>query len=152
MTTYLRYAPHCTNTKPKQINKNAQTKTKINKKHTQMCLKGVSMNSVTLMTQFEIVNLSVKYLKYHSYVRPAEIATPIRCVSMFKIVEDIWDANFINNLSKKKKMFQIILHAHDIQIICLMHLGCAKIATLIKGKNPEEIKPGWPGRPVASPG
>merc|ERR1712025_379692 len=87
----------------------------------------------------DVLKLIVDYLKHHNGKIPAEIAKPIRSVKMEKIVEDEWDAKFINGLSKKT-VFQIILGANYMDIKSLLHLGCAKIATLIKGKSPEEIK------------
>merc|ERR1712098_923056 len=89
--------------------------------------------------QGDILELIVSYLKHHKGKVPQEIAKPIRSVKMEKIVEDEWDAKFINGLSKKT-VFQIILGANYMDIKSLLHLGCAKIATLIKGKSPEEIK------------
>lgn len=86
-----------------------------------------------------ILNLIVEYLTHHNGKVPAEIAKPIRSVKMEKIVEDPWDAEFINKQTKKV-IFQIILGANYMDIKSLLHLGCAKIATLIKGKSPEEIK------------
>lgn len=86
-----------------------------------------------------ILELIIKYLKHHNGKVPADIAKPIRSVKMEKIVEDEWDAQFINGLSKKA-VFQVILGANYMDIKSLLHLGCAKIATLIKGKSPEEIK------------
>jgi len=79
------------------------------------------------------------YLAYHNGMTVAKIAKPIRSQEMTKIVEDDWDAQFINKQSKKM-IFQIILGANYLVIESLLHLGCAKIATLIKGKSPEEIK------------
>ncbi|ETO20274.1 glycoprotein FP21 precursor [Reticulomyxa filosa] len=87
----------------------------------------------------EILALIVEYLKHHNGKIPAEIAKPIRSVKMEKIVEDKWDADFINNMSKKV-IFQVILGANYMDVPSLLHLGCAKIATLIKGKSPDEIK------------
>merc|ERR1719350_1797161 len=69
-----------------------------------------------------ILNLIVEYLNHHNGKVPAEIAKPIRSVKM------------------EKTIFQIILGANYMDIKSLLHLGCAKIATLIKGKSPEEIK------------
>jgi len=89
--------------------------------------------------QGDILELIVSYLKHHKGNVPQEIAKPIRSVKMEKIVEDEWDAKFINGLNKKT-VFQIILGANYMDIKSLLHLGCAKIATLIKGKSPEEIK------------
>merc|ERR1712109_291890 len=85
------------------------------------------------------LKLVVEYLNHHNGKVPAEIAKPIRSVKMEKIVEDPWDAEFINKQTKKT-IFQIILGANYMDIKSLLHLGCAKIATLIKGKSPEEIK------------
>jgi len=86
-----------------------------------------------------ILKLIVEYLKHHKGKAPAEIAKPIRSVKMEKIVEDEWDAKFINK-QPKRTIFQIILGANYMDIKSLLHLGCAKIATMIKGKSPEEIK------------
>merc|ERR1712228_998542 len=87
----------------------------------------------------DILALIVEYLKHHQGKVPAEIAKPIRSVKMEKIVEDEWDAKFINKQAKRT-IFQIILGANYMDIKSLLHLGCAKIATMIKGKSPEEIK------------
>merc|ERR1711964_696544 len=86
-----------------------------------------------------ILNLIAEYLKHHDGKVPAEIAKPIRSVKMEKLVEDPWDAEYINKQTKKV-IFQIILGANYMDIKSLLHLGCAKIATLIKGKTPDEIK------------
>merc|ERR1711964_81163 len=85
------------------------------------------------------LNLVVEYLKHHDGKVPAEIAKPITSVKMEKLVEDPWDAEFINKQTKAV-IFKIILGANYMDIKSLLHLGCAKIATLIKGKSPEEIK------------
>jgi len=87
----------------------------------------------------DILKLIVEYLQHHKGKAPAEIAKPIRSVKMEKIVEDEWDAKFINK-QQKRTIFQIILGANYMDIKSLLHLGCAKIATMIKGKSPEEIK------------
>jgi len=120
---------------------------KINKDSAMMCnlvksilegdqdVKRIEIKKVTA----EILDLVVKYLDHHKGKVPAEIAKPIRSVKMEKIVEDEWDAKFINVLPKKT-IFQVILAANYMDIKSLLHLGCAKIATLIKGKSPEEIK------------
>jgi len=87
----------------------------------------------------KILQFITEYLLHHKGKVPAEIAKPIRSVKMEKIVEDEWDAKFINSKSKRD-IFQIILGANYMDIKSLLHLGCAKIATMIKGKSPEEIK------------
>jgi len=81
----------------------------------------------------------IQYLEHHKGIEPQEIAKPIRSVKMEKIVEDPWDAEFINGLPKRA-LFQLILGANYMDCKSLLHLGCAKVATMIKGKSPEEIK------------
>merc|ERR1719192_1015745 len=85
------------------------------------------------------LRLVTNYLSHHKGKVPADIAKPIRSIKMEKIVADEWDAKFINGQSKRN-IFQIILGANYMDIKSLLHLGCAKIATMIKGKSPEEIK------------
>jgi len=87
----------------------------------------------------EILVLIVEYLKHHNGKKPEEIAKPIRSVKMERIVSDPWDAEYINKMNKKT-IFQVILGANYMDLPSLLHLGCAKIATLIKGKSPDEIK------------
>jgi S-phase kinase-associated protein 1 len=87
----------------------------------------------------DILELIVEYLKHHNGKKPDEIAKPIRSVKMERIVADKWDADYINKMNKKT-IFQVILGANYMDLPSLLHLGCAKIATLIKGKSPEEIK------------
>jgi len=98
-----------------------------------------------------ILDLIVTYLKHHDGKIPDTIAKPIRSTEMKKIVGDPWDAQFINGKFEdpaekskcpkdKKEIFQVILAANYMDIKSLLHLGCAKIATMIKGKSPEEIK------------
>merc|ERR1711900_135775 len=85
------------------------------------------------------LKLIVAYLKRHNGKVPAEIAKPIKSTKMEKIVEVPEDADFINKQTKKT-IFNIILGSNYMDIKSLLHLGCAKMATLIKGKSPEEIK------------
>lgn len=87
----------------------------------------------------DTLKLITDYLAHHRGKEPAEIAKPIRSVKMEKIVEDTWDAEYINALPKRS-LFQLILGANYMDCKSLLHLGCAKVATMIKGKSPEEIK------------
>jgi len=97
--------------------------------------KKIPINEVDKDTLFWIVS----YLKHHNGRVPAEIKKPIQSKKMEKIVEHPVDAKCIDG-AKKKTVFNIILAANYMDIKSVLHLGCAKIATLIKGKSPEEIK------------
>mmetsp|Transcript_26522 Transcript_26522/g.23341 ORF Transcript_26522/g.23341 Transcript_26522/m.23341 type:complete len:191 (+) Transcript_26522:212-784(+) len=86
----------------------------------------------------DILELIVNYLKHHNGKKPEEIAKPIRSVKMERIVADKWDADYINKMNKKT-IFQVILGANYMDLPSLLHLGCAKIATLIKQLDQKEI-------------
>jgi len=80
----------------------------------------------------------LRYLGHHRGREPAPLPCPVRSIHMRQIVTDPWDAPFIDVFSKKQ-VFEIILIAHHLAITPLTHLGCAKIATLIKQLDQTEI-------------
>ena len=81
----------------------------------------------------------VSYLNHHDGVNPKEIKKPLRSLDMSKIVDDGWDAKFINSFPQQE-LHDIIIGANYMDIQPLLQLGCAKIASLIKGKTNLEIK------------
>merc|ERR1711964_489619 len=95
-------------------------------------------NIVIKKVKSATLKLIVEYLEHHGGTVPPEITKPIKSAIMTEIVEDDWDANFMDR--KNDEIFKIILGANYMDIRSLLHLGCAKIATKIKGKSPEEIK------------
>jgi len=80
----------------------------------------------------------VKYLNEHKGQEPNPLPCPVRSTEMSQIVSVKWDAEFIDSFDKKA-IFEIILGANYMDIKSLLHLGCAKIATLIKKLDQKEI-------------
>jgi hypothetical protein len=80
----------------------------------------------------------VKYLNEHKGEEPPPLPCPVRSTEMSQIVSVKWDAEFIDAFDKKA-IFEIILGANYMDIKSLLHLGCAKIATLIKKLDQKEI-------------
>merc|ERR1711964_814566 len=95
------------------------------------------VKSATLKLIVDYLNQRYAFFKEKGEF-PADIVKPIRSDKMGKIAED-FEAKFIEKLTKGQ-IFKIILGANYMDIQSLLYLGCAKIATLIKGKSPEEIK------------
>merc|ERR1719204_1674117 len=79
-----------------------------------------------------------RYLAHHKGVEPDPLPCPVRSIHMAQICTDRFDADFIDSFSKKQ-VFEIILQANALKIQSLLHLGCAKIATLIKQMDQKEI-------------
>jgi len=88
--------------------------------------------------QAEALKHVVDYLKHHKGKEPDPLPCPVRSIHMAQIVSDKWDATWIDAFDKKT-IFEIILAANYMDIKSLLHLGCAKIATLIKQLDQKEI-------------
>ena len=60
---------------------------------------------------------------------------------MIEVVKDSWDADFIDGIAPNRQaLYDLILAANYMDIKSLLHLGCAKVASLIKGQPLEKIK------------
>ena len=89
----------------------------------------------------EILKLVVMYMNHHEGVEPPIIATPLRYNDMKEVCNDKWDATFINTVGEDlRQLYELISAANYMDIKSLLHLGCAKIASLIKGEPLEKIK------------
>merc|ERR1712177_181389 len=80
----------------------------------------------------------VTYLEHHKGAEPEPLPCPVRSIHMSQIVSDKWDTTWIDAFDKKT-IFEVILAANYMDIKSLLHLGCAKIATLIKQLDQKEI-------------
>jgi S-phase kinase-associated protein 1 len=92
----------------------------------------------------DVLKTIISYMTYHTTNgrTPAdikEIAKPIRSLEMRKLVEDSFDADLADGLTYKQ-IFDTILAANYMQIDPLLHLLCAKTATMIKNKSHDEIR------------
>merc|ERR1712087_421270 len=79
-----------------------------------------------------------RYLAHHGGKDPEPLPCPVRSIHMAQICPDKWDAKWMDGFTKKE-VFEIILQANSLGIKSLLHLGCAKIATLIKQLDQKEI-------------
>merc|ERR1719361_751936 len=86
----------------------------------------------------ETLEYVVMYLAHHQGDAPNPVPCPVRSIHMSQICDDQWDARFMDRF-EKKTFYEIILAANYMGIESLLHLGCAKIATLIKALDQGEI-------------
>ncbi|KAG5188167.1 Skp1 family, dimerization domain-containing protein [Tribonema minus] len=66
-----------------------------------------------------------------------EIEKPLKSANMQEVVQD-WFANFVQ--VEQELLFELILAANYMDIKPLLDLTCATVASMIKGKTPEEIR------------
>lgn len=80
------------------------------------------------------------YFNHHKGCELPSIPKPLLSNNFQNVCKDPWDYEFIEKHAKDiSVLYEIIKSANYLDISSLMHLGCAKIATLLKGKNINEI-------------
>jgi len=77
------------------------------------------------------------YMKYHVDNPAKEIEKPLKSANMQEVVAS-WDADFVD--VDQELLFELILAANYMDIKSLLDLTCAKVASMIKGKTPEQIR------------
>ena len=87
--------------------------------------------------QREALQKVVEFCEKHAEDPMTPISKPIKSTDM-KVVVGEWDAAYID--LEHRVLFDIILAANYLDIPELLDLGCAKIASMIKSKQPDEIK------------
>jgi len=88
-----------------------------------------------------ILEKVVEYMTHHKGTEPPIIEKPLRSKVMRDVCQDKWDAEFIDRIGETRQvLYDLILAANYMDIKGLLHLGCAKVASLIKGQPLEKIK------------
>jgi S-phase kinase-associated protein 1 len=89
----------------------------------------------------DILELVIQYMNQHTGTEPPIIEKPLRSKVMKDVVKDPWDATFIDEIGEnRQQLYDLILAANYMDVKSLLHLGCAKVASLIKGQPLEKIK------------
>lgn len=87
----------------------------------------------------------VEYCKHHAVPGNPQpkIDRPIRSTKMSENVgaDYRWDADFIDAVAADhEKLFNLVLAANYLNIELLLDLGCAKIASMLKNKTPQQVR------------
>jgi len=86
-----------------------------------------------------ILQKVVDYLVHHLNNPAKNIPKPLTTSNLTEVV-DAWDAKFADMENNQDNMFKVLLAANYMDIGPLLNLMCAKVATLMRGKTPEEIR------------
>ena len=101
-------------------------------------LKDFPEDSIRLGTINYKTLLKIKeYLEHYENEDPKEIERPLTSQN-FKECVDEWDFKYID--VELELIFELILGANYMDIKNLLELASAKVASIIKGKNTEEIR------------
>ena len=100
-------------------------------------------------TEFPLPQVTSKVLaRIHEYLVKHDGQTadyvpekPLRSKEMKNVCYEYpWDGEFIDTFTNQKDLYDIILAANYMNMNSLMDIGCAKVATMIKGQPLEKIK------------
>mmetsp|Transcript_30632 Transcript_30632/g.86414 ORF Transcript_30632/g.86414 Transcript_30632/m.86414 type:complete len:167 (-) Transcript_30632:22-522(-) len=81
----------------------------------------------------------IDYCQYHKDSPAAEIPKPLRSTDLLECGVSEWDSEYICQL-EQEALFELILAANYLDLESLLDLSCARVASMIKGKNTEEIR------------
>jgi S-phase kinase-associated protein 1 len=89
----------------------------------------------------DILAKIVEFLEYE-HTHPFEkIAKPLSSADMKEIVKDDFYVKFVDyNPDTMETLFELLNASNYMDIPSLLDLSCAKVATLLKDKTPEEVK------------
>jgi S-phase kinase-associated protein 1 len=94
-----------------------------------------------LSVKGSILQLVVDYMQHHKGTDPELIPKPLRSKLMKDVCKDPHDAQFIDDIGEdRQQLYDLVLAANYLDVKSLLHLGCAKVASLIKGQPLEKIK------------
>jgi S-phase kinase-associated protein 1 len=85
----------------------------------------------------EILAKVIEFINHYSTEKMTEIEKPLKSANMHEVVQE-WYAAFVN--VDQEVLFELILAANYMDIKPLLDLTCATVASMIKGKTPEEIR------------
>ena len=85
----------------------------------------------------QILAKVLEFCKHYNEEPMNEIEKPLKSANMNEVVQE-WYANFVD--VEQEVLFELILAANYMDIKPLLDLTCATVASMIKGKTPEEIR------------
>ena len=85
----------------------------------------------------QVLHKVIEFCEHHLKEPMSEIEKPLKSNAMSDVVQK-WYADFVD--IEQVLLFELILAANYMDIKPLLDLTCATVASMIKGKTPEEIR------------
>lgn len=85
----------------------------------------------------QVLGKVIEFCEHHLQEPMTEIEKPLKSQKMADVVQK-WYADFVD--LEQSLLFELILAANYMDIKPLLDLTCATVASMIKGKSPEDIR------------
>lgn len=85
----------------------------------------------------QVLKKVIEFCEHHLQEPMTEIEKPLKSQNMADVVQK-WYADFVD--VEQVLLFELILAANYMDIKPLLDLTCATVASMIKGKSPEDIR------------
>jgi S-phase kinase-associated protein 1 len=85
----------------------------------------------------QVLKKVIEFCEHHLTEPMTEIEKPLKSQNMKEVVQQ-WYADFVD--VEQVLLFELILAANYMDIKPLLDLTCATVASMIKGKSPEDIR------------
>jgi len=85
----------------------------------------------------EVLKQVIEFCEHHLSEPMTEVEKPLKSQNMADVVQK-WYADFVD--LEQVLLFELILAANYMDIKPLLDLTCATVASMIKGKTPDEIR------------
>jgi S-phase kinase-associated protein 1 len=85
----------------------------------------------------QVLRKVIEFCEHHLQEPMTEIEKPLKSQNMVDVVQK-WYADFVD--LEQVLLFELILAANYMDIKPLLDLTCATVASMIKGKSPEDIR------------
>jgi len=85
----------------------------------------------------QVLQKVIQFCEHHLQEPMTEIEKPLKSQNMADVVQK-WYADFVD--LEQVLLFELILAANYMDIKPLLDLTCATVASMIKGKSPDEIR------------
>ena len=90
----------------------------------------------------QMLDILLEFTYHHNFNLPSSIPRPLNKTNFSEIIEDPWDVEFINRFSQEE-LNHLLVAADFMNFKPVLDLGCAFIASKLKGKEPETLLEEW---------
>lgn len=81
----------------------------------------------------------VEFCRHHVIYKMKTIPRPLPSADLAEVLDE-WYLNYIHTIKENNDLYGLLMAVHYMDIVPLQELVSACIASMIRGKNPAEIK------------